>query len=86
MELPATDYVDIELARPIRVDGVSVKVLRMREPTVGDQLAMDVVKGGDAAKELAMMSNLCQITPDQLQTLTLRDYKKVQAAFVNFTS
>jgi hypothetical protein len=76
--------VDIELARPIKIDGADVTALRMREPTVNDQLVMDAKGGSDAQKELAMMANLCQVKPDDLKQLTLRDYKKVQKVFLGF--
>jgi len=77
-------FVDIDLSRAIEIDGAKVKALRMREPTVADQLAADEYKGGDAAKELMTLANLCQITPDDLKKLSLRDYKKLQEAFLGF--
>lgn len=76
--------VDIQLSKAISIDGASVKALRVREPTVADQLAMDKIQGSDADKELAMLANLCMVKPADLHQLTLRDYKKVQAAFVGF--
>jgi hypothetical protein len=79
-----TGSIDIELSKPLDIDGAKVNVLTMREPTVADQMNNDSVKGGDAIKEVTMLANLCQITPDQLKSLTLRDYKKVQAAFMGF--
>lgn len=79
-------FTDVELSRPISIDGADVTKLRLREPTVADQLAADEYKGGDAAKELFTMANLCQVTPDDLKKLTLRDYKKLQGAFLNFIS
>lgn len=33
-----TGYVDIELSRPVEIDGTKVTTLRMREPLVSDQL------------------------------------------------
>ena len=56
----------------------------MREPTVADQLATEELKGGESAKEIAMFANLCEIAPDDIKRLTLKDYKKVQAAFLGF--
>lgn len=79
-------FIDIALNRPLDVDGTKVTALRMREPTVADQLAMDEYKGGDVAKELFTLANLCQVTPDDLKKLTLKDYKKVQNAFLDFIS
>lgn len=77
--------VDITLSKPIKVDGAEIKVLRMREPTVADQLAMDKSGGSAAEQEITLVANLCQVAPADLHQLTLRDYKKVQAALVGFT-
>lgn len=79
-----TGSVDVSLSKSIKIDGADVKVLRVREPTVADQLAMDKSGGGDAEKELNMLAALCMVTPADLHQLTLRDYKKVQSAFVGF--
>lgn len=77
-------FVDVELSRPLEIDGAQVKKLRLREPTVADQLASEELKGSDSAKEIAMLSNLCEIAPDDIKRLTLKDYKKLQAAFLGF--
>lgn len=79
-------YADITLVRGLSVSGVNVKSVRMREPTVADQLAADEFKGGDAAKEIQTMANLCQVAPDELKALTLKDYKRLQTAFLGFIS
>lgn len=79
-----TGSVDIQLTKPIKIDGVDVKTLRMREPTVADQLASQKASGDQAEQELTFIANLCQIAPTDLHQLTLRDYKKVQAAFLGF--
>jgi hypothetical protein len=74
----------ITLATGLDIDGTRVKVLVMREPDVKDQLIMDAIQGGDAAKELGFFANLTGQTPALLQTLKMRDYKRVQAAFALF--
>ena len=79
-------YVDIELSRPIEIDGAQVTALQMREPTVADQLILEDMKGSDAAKEVALVANLCEVTPDDIKRLTLRDHRKVQKAFSGFTA
>ena len=79
-----TGSVDIPLSKPIKIGGAETSALRMREPTGADQLAMDKTGGSDADKELGMIANLCMVTPSDLHQLTLRDYKKVQAAFTGF--
>lgn len=77
-------HVDIELSSALEIDGAQIKSVRMREPTVGDQLASDEVKGSDAAKEIAMFANLCEIAPADIKRLTLRDYRKLQQAYTDF--
>lgn len=80
----AAGFVDVELSRPIEIDGAQVTVLRMREPTVADQLMLDELKGGDATKEVTLVANLCEVAPEDIKRLTLRDYRKVQQAFAGF--
>jgi hypothetical protein len=77
-------YVDVPLSRPMSIDGAQVKVLRMREPTVADQLVSEEMKGSDSAKEIAMFANLCEVATDDIKRLTLKDYKKLQVAFMDF--
>jgi hypothetical protein len=77
-------YVDIKLSRPMTLNGAKVAVLRMREPTVNDQLAYSAHKGNDAEQELFMMANLMDTIQADLQTLVLRDYKRVQIAYQSF--
>lgn len=79
-----TGHIDVALSRPMVIDGAQVKALRMREPTVADQLASEEMKGSDSAKEIAMLANLCEVSPDDIKRLTLKDYKKLQAAFLGF--
>ena len=42
------------------------------------------MQGRDSAKEIAMFANLCEVSPDDIKRLTLRDYKKLQVAFMDF--
>ena len=77
-------YIDIPLSRPMNIDGAQIKVLRMREPTVADQLVSEEMKGSDSAKEIAMFANLCEVATDDIKRLTLKDYKKLQVAFMDF--
>lgn len=78
-------FIEITLSRPAKIHGAETRVLRMREPTVRDQLAASEKSGSDAAKEIALMANLCEIAPSDIEALPIRDYKRLQAAFVRFT-
>lgn len=77
-------HVDVALSRSLELAGANVTSVRMREPTVADQLAGDTTKGGDAAKEIAILANLCELSPDDIKRMPLRDYKRLQVAFMGF--
>lgn len=77
-------YADITLATPATILGSKVSTLRMREPIVEDQLAADATSGSDAQKEIATFANLCDLAPDDIRKLTMRNYKRVQAAWLGF--
>lgn len=77
-------YVDVALSRSFEIAGANVTSVRMREPTVADQLAGDAAKGSDAAKEIAIMANLCELPPEDIKRMPLRDYKRLQVAFMGF--
>lgn len=79
------DHIDVKLGRPLTIDGTDVTTLRMREPTVQDQLTASEIKGGPAQQEITMIANLCEISLDDVKRLPLRDYKKLQEAFLGFT-
>lgn len=75
---------DITLATPIDLDGAKVTVIRMREPTVNDQLAIDDMKGGQAKKEIQFFANLTEHAPDTISSMTLRNYTRLQRALQAF--
>lgn len=77
---PSEGRADIALTKAYTLGGVECRCIGMREPTVADQLAMDHIKGGDAAKEIGFLANLCELTPADIQKLSLRDYKRLQTA------
>lgn len=81
---PGEGRVSIRLQTPIEIDGVRVTVIQMREPTVGDQLLVEEMKGSDALREVMLFANLCQWTPEDIRKLSLRDYGEVQKAFAGF--
>lgn len=78
--------IDITLSRPAKVSGAETPKLRMREPTVNDQLIAEEYKGSDAQKEVMMVANLCEVSPEDIRALPLRDYKRLQTAFLRFSS
>lgn len=75
----------VELIKGFDQDGTRVKALRMREPTVEDQLAATEAGGSDAIKEVRLIANLCEVAPEAIRALTIRDYYRVQGAYSAFT-
>jgi Phage tail assembly chaperone proteins, E, or 41 or 14 len=90
--MAAKDFVKFEdgkavitLAKPANLNGTKVPSLTMREPTVKDQLIFEATPGSNADKEIAVMASLTGLVPDDITSLTLRDYSRLQAAYAGFT-
>lgn len=81
----ADGSVTVQLRKSVSIDGTEVKALRMREPTVQDQLDIQKFKGNEAQQDVQMMANLCEVSPKDLAQLSLRDYKRLQEVFLDFT-
>lgn len=77
-------FVDVALSRPLEIAGAKVATIRLREPTVADQLATDTGKGTDAQREIALIANLAELAPDDLKRLPMKDYKRLQLALLGF--
>lgn len=79
------DNIVITLKKGVEIDGLVIKEITMREPTVQDNLAAQTAgKGSAPDTEMIMFANLCGVAPDDLKVLSLRDYNRIQAAFTNF--
>lgn len=74
----------IELKRPVTISGAKVERLTMREPTVGDQIDAQNATKSAADGEVLLIANLCEISPDDVRGLTMRDYRALQAALAGF--
>jgi hypothetical protein len=79
-------YVDIKLFKPININGTEISTLRMREPYVSDQLAAEEIKGTSGAQEVHLFANLCEVSPDDIRNLSLKDYRQFQQTFLDFTA
>ena len=72
--------------RPLKIDGTAVKSLNMREPTVNDQLVARKSGLGDEEAEVNMIANLCELPPDAVRGMTMRQYVRLQEALAGFMS
>ncbi|WP_323162866.1 phage tail assembly protein [Stenotrophomonas maltophilia] len=79
-------FAEITLTRSRKIDGMDTAVVRMREPTVADMERFQESAGSEAQREVVMIANLCEISPDALREFPLRDYQRMQAGFAVFTN
>lgn len=75
---------DVTLSKPMDLAGVKVSSVRMREPTVADQETASERSGSDATREIMTFADLCQLAPDDVRKLPVRDYRRLQVAYLGF--
>lgn len=77
----------IKLSTSVTLNQVPTNQIVLREPTVGDSLNARQLAGNDDAKyEMTMLANMAGCAPDDLCQLTLRDYSKLQKAYLRLSS
>jgi hypothetical protein len=74
----------VTLYTPVMIDGREVKTFTMREPTVGDQLVIQAMKVESSQRELQLIANLCDVSVEALQKLTMRDWQEMQRVYLGF--
>ena len=76
----------IKLEHPIETEGRTLSEITMRRAKVKDmRLATAGAKGDDAMTEIRLFANLCDVSPDAIESLDLADYAKLQERFRSFT-
>lgn len=75
------DHADVTLRGELVVGGTKVKVIRLREPEVADELAAQKGHKDEGDREIALLANLCGVTPADLHKLKSRDYRRIQFAY-----
>lgn len=83
------DKKTISLTHPIQVGGAEVNQVVMRRPLVGDLRAAQRSAGAGASSaelEIAMFSNLCELSPADWDRMDLGDYRAIQEAYEGFLS
>lgn len=77
---------ELNLESPIRANGIEVKTLALRRPIVADSIAAESFQGTDTQKELQLFANLCEVPPEDLQKLDLKDFRRLQEVVSSFLS
>lgn len=73
----------VTLSRPAVVNGQKVDTVTMREPTVRDQRAAQAYDN-PVDVEIHAIANLCMMSPDDVEALPMRDFKRLQLAYMGF--
>lgn len=85
----------IELKYPREHNGAEVTSLSMRRPTVRDLLAVERqdsqdqrkrVQRSDLEKAVECYANLCEVSPDFIESLDAADFKQVDELYESFLS
>ena len=79
-------HTTIELEYPVIFKGAEIATLSMRRMKVRDQIAVAKQGGIDAEQEVRLFANLCEVTPEVIEGLDFKDYRKVQDAYRGFLS
>jgi len=69
----------VALVRGLDVAGAKVTSLKLREPSLDDQLTSQKV-GNNAEAEVTLIANLAEVAPADLRLLKMRDFVRLQAA------
>ncbi len=74
----------ITLNFPIEHDGLPIKEIALRRPTVGDHLAAQKAAGTDAEREIRLIANLAELPPAAIHQLDMKDYAQLQKVLGGF--
>jgi hypothetical protein len=72
---------EIILKHPFNVGGKKVEKLELRRPTVKDLRTMGRFGNSEEDKEIGLIATLCNLVPEDLDTMDLADYKAIQDSF-----
>lgn len=76
----------LPLTYPIDHDGLPIKEIALRRPTVGDHLSVQKMTASDAEKEIRLIANLSELPPDAIYKLDMKDYAAIQQVLGGFLS
>lgn len=74
----------IKLETPIKIDGVEVHEISLRRPKVRDLLVSDKKNISESEREINLIANLAEVSPEAIQELDLSDYMKIQTWLKDF--
>ncbi len=78
--------IEIKLTEPVEINGEHFEQLSIRPPRVRDLLMASKFDGSDEEKEVRIFANLCEVPPEVIEELTIKDYQQLQKAYQGFLS
>lgn len=79
-----TEKTTVTLQFPFTMNGIEYTELNIRRSKVKDRLAVSKIQGSDEEKEIRLLCNLCEVSPDVLYELDEKDYQELQNVYINF--
>lgn len=79
-----TEKTTVTLQFPFTLNGIEYTELNIRRSKVKDRLAVSKIQGTDEEKEIRLLCNLCEVSPDVLYELDEKDYQELQNVYINF--
>lgn len=74
----------ITLTYSINHDGLPIKEIALRRPTVGDHLSVQKMTASDGEKEIRLIANLSELPPEAIYQLDMKDYAEIQKTLASF--
>ena len=78
--------IKIKLDEPIKIDGVLLNEISLREPKVRDIIAISKDSSSDYEKEVRLVANLSEQSTEAIMEISYKDYAKVQKVIRDFLS
>ena len=68
----------IKLDNPVKIDGVEINELSLRKPKVRALIVAGKKNVSESEREVNLIANLAEVSPETIQELDLSDYLKIQ--------
>lgn len=79
-----TDKNRVVFTQPVTLGGETVSSVVMREPTVADMRAVDKQGSTDLEREILMIGRLINVPGEELDALSVVNYKRLQDRYAAF--
>lgn len=76
----------LTLNTPVKHGDHEYKTLTMREPKVRDTVTAQKQAGDNADVEVNLFANLCEVSPEVISEMGMRDYGALQKIYKSFLS